>query len=64
MVAKVKQVMEKLEIINLKLDFIEKHIVDRDTMLTKSEEKRLDKGLRDYKQAKSVSLEKLKKKRR
>lgn len=59
-----KQLMEKLEVINSKLDFIEKHIVDRDAILTKSEEKRLDKGLRDYGQGKSVFLEELKKKRR
>lgn len=58
------QIMERLEEINSKLDFIGKHMIDRDTILTKAEEKRLDKGLKDYGQGKSISLEELKKKRR
>ena len=64
MVKGMKLIMEKLEMINSRLEFIEKHMVDADTILTPEEEKKLNKSLKDYKEGKAISLEELKKRRR
>lgn len=52
-----KQVIEKLDVIKLELDYIKKHMVDVDTILTLEEEKRLDESLEDFKKGGTVSLE-------
>ena len=46
------------------LDYIKGHMVDADTILTKDEENTLEKGLKEYKEGKTVSLDEFKKNRR
>ena len=55
--AELKQVLQKLDVIKLELDYIKEHIVDSDTVLTPAEEARLEESLRDFKEGKTTSLE-------
>lgn len=55
------QIMQKLEKIESELDFIKEHMVDADTILTPEEEKILEKGLKEYKEGKTISLGEFKK---
>ena len=57
MTNEIKQVMEKLGYIKSDLDFIKKHMVDADTILTFREEERLEESLEDFKKGKTTSLE-------
>jgi len=59
-----KQIMEKLEKIESELDFIKEHMIDVDSILTKEEANILESGLKEYKEGKTISFEKIKKRRR
>jgi len=61
MANEIKQVMEKLDTIKLELDFIKKHMVDVDTILTLREEERLEESLEDLKKGRTISLEEFQK---
>lgn len=61
MPTELKQIMQKLDIIKSELDFIKTHMVDIDMILIPEEEKRLNISLEEYKQGKTVSLDKVKK---
>ena len=61
MANEIKQVMEKLDTIKLELDFIKKHMVDVDTILTLREEARLEESLEDLKKGRTISLEEFQK---
>ena len=52
-----KQVIEKLDVIKSELDYIKKHMVDVDTILTPEEKERLEESLEDFKKGRTVSLE-------
>ena len=43
------------------LDYIKEHMVDADTILTKDEEAVMEKGLKEYKEGKTLSLDEFKK---
>ena len=43
------------------LDYIKEHMVDADTILTKDEETVLERGLKEYKEGKTISLDEFKK---
>lgn len=51
-----KTIHQELKTIKSKLDFIEEHMVDVDTILTKAEEERLEESLKEYKEGKAISL--------
>ena len=53
----VQQMTEELKAIRTDLDYIKKHMVDVDTILTPEEEERLDEAVEEYKSEKAVSLE-------
>ena len=61
MTNEIKQVMEKLDTIKSELDFIKKHMIDADTILTSREEERLEESLEDFKKRKTTSLEEFEK---
>ena len=56
----IKIILDKLEGIEQELHFIKKHMVDVDTILTPEEEERLNLSLEEYKEGKTISLERLK----
>ena len=53
-----QQIIEELKAIKADLEYIKGHMVDADTVLTPEEEARLEESLRDYKEGKTISLEK------
>ena len=53
----VQQMTEELKAIRSDLDYIKKHMVDVDTILSSQEEKKLNEAVNEYKTGKSVSLE-------
>ncbi|MEK6834804.1 MAG: hypothetical protein AABX61_00905 [Nanoarchaeota archaeon] len=57
MTNEIKQVMEKLDVIKSELNYIKKHMVDADTVLTFEEEQRLEESLKDFKEGRTISLE-------
>jgi uncharacterized membrane protein YgcG len=57
----VPNIASELKAIREDLDYIKKHMVDADTILTKEEERRLNQSLKEYREGKGVSLEDLKK---
>jgi len=59
----IQVVIEKLDDIKAELDFIREHMVDVDTILTLEEETILEKGLKEYKEGKTILLEDFKKRR-
>ena len=61
MTNEIKQVMEKLDTIKSELDFIKKHMVDADTILTSREEERLEESLEDLRKGRTTSLEEFEK---
>ena len=61
MANEIKQVMEKLDTIKSELDFIKKHMVDADTILTPREEERLEESLEDLRKGRTTSLEEFQK---
>ncbi len=52
-----KEVIEELKMIRRDLDYIKKHMVDVDTILTIDEERRLEESLEEYKEGKTIKLE-------
>ncbi len=64
MPSEIKQILKKLETMKSDLDYIKGHMVDADTILTKDEENILEKGLKEYKEGKTISLDEFKKNRR
>ena len=61
MPSEIKQILKKLETMQSDLDYIKQHMVDADTILTKEEETILEKGLKEYKEGKTISLDEFKK---
>ena len=64
MKATMQTVMERLDDIKSELDYIKKHMVDADTLLTPEEEQRLEESLRNLKEGRTVSLETLEQERK
>ena len=64
MPSEIKQILKKLDTLQSDLDYIKEHMVDADTTLTKDEENILEKGLKEYREGKTLSLEEFKKNRR
>jgi hypothetical protein len=58
-----KQILEKLERIERKIDYIEEHMVDADTMMTPEEHTELDIALKELRERKTASLKDIKKDR-
>ncbi|MDI6639810.1 MAG: hypothetical protein QMD78_03190 [Methanocellales archaeon] len=52
-----KEIVEELKTIREDLDYIKKHMVDVDTILTPEEEKRLEESLKGYKEGETTRLE-------
>jgi len=52
-----KEVIEELKMIRRDLDYIKKHMVDVDTILTIDEERRLEESLEEYKEGKTIKLQ-------
>ncbi|MDI6903718.1 MAG: hypothetical protein QMC77_08285 [Methanocellales archaeon] len=52
-----KEIVEELKTIREDLDYIKKHMVDVDTILTPEEEKRLEESLKEYKEGGTTRLE-------
>ena len=52
-----KEVIEELKMIRRDLDYIKKHMIDVDTILTIDEERRLEESLEEYKEGKTIKLE-------
>ena len=61
--SELKQVIEKLDTIKEEIDYIKEHMIDADSVLTQEEEKTLDESLTEYKNRKTISLEKFEKER-
>lgn len=57
-------ILSKLDMIKAELDYIKKHMVDADSILTVEEEERLEQSLREFEEGKTISLEELEKKRK
>jgi len=55
-----KEVIEELKMIRRDLDYIKKHMIDVDTILTIDEERRLEESLGEYKEGKQSNLSILK----
>ena len=49
-------VLKKLDTIKVELDFIKKHMIDADTVLTSEESKRLDESLKEFKEGRTTPL--------
>ena len=58
------QIMQELREIKMDLDFIKKHMVDVDTILTPEEEVELNEGLRELEKGKTFSFDIIKKDRK
>lgn len=58
-----QQIMEELRAIKTDLEYIKEHMVDVDTILTPEEEERLNESLKDYKEGKTISVEKFERER-
>ena len=56
-----KQVLNELKEIKSKLNFIEKHMFDPDTIMTIEESKRFEQSLKELKEGKTTPLSELKK---
>ena len=54
-------ILKELKEIKVDIKFIKSNMVDRDEILTKEEEVRLEKGLIELKEGKTTSLEKFEK---
>ena len=52
-----KEVIEELKMIRRDLDYIKKHMIDVDTILTIDEERRLEESLEEYKEGKTIKLQ-------
>ncbi len=52
-----KEIVEELKTIREDLDYIKKHMVDVDIILTPEEEKRLEESLKEYKEEGTTRLE-------
>jgi len=56
-----KEIVTELKAIRQDLDYIKKHMIDVDMILTPEEEARLEESLKEYKEGKAVSLEEFEK---
>jgi len=56
MTSEMKLVLDRLDTIKVELDFIKKHMVDADTVMTFEESKRLDESLKEFKEGKTTPL--------
>jgi len=61
MTSETKMIMDKLNEIKSELDFIKKHVVDEDKVLTEDDIKSLEEARKEFKEGKTTSLENLKK---
>jgi|GEM_PF-1185731 len=51
-----KEIIEELKMIRRDLDYIKKHMIDVDTILTIDEERRLEESLEEYKEGKTINF--------
>lgn len=56
-----KLILEKLDVIKSELDYIKKHMVDADTILTPEEKVLLDQSIKNEKEGRTTSLEEFEK---
>ena len=56
-VIETKHLYKEIKAIRKDLDYIKKHMVDADTILTKEEETRLNSSIEDYKKGNVMPLE-------
>ena len=56
-----KQILEELKEIKSKLNFIEKHMFDPDTIMTTEEARRFEESMNELKEGKTTPLSELKK---
>lgn len=59
-----KKVIEELRAIRKDIEFIKKHMIDIDMILTRKEEKILEESIREYEKGKTTKLEDLEKEMR
>jgi hypothetical protein len=59
MTAPEETIFNELRSIRSDIDFIKKHMIDVDMILTKDEEKNLEKSIAEKKSGKTISLEEL-----
>ncbi len=52
-----KEIVDELKTIHQDLDYIKKHMVDIDMLLTSKEEANLEESLKEYHKGKATSLE-------
>jgi len=52
-----KEIIEELKMIRRDLEYIKKHMIDVDTILTIDEERRLEESIEEYKEGKTIKLE-------
>lgn len=64
MPSEIKQILKQLETMKSDLNYIKEHMVDANSILTKNEEDILERGLKEYKEGKTISLDEFKKNRR
>ena len=57
MATEIKQILEKLDTMKSDIEYIKEHMVDIDSILTKDEEAILEKGIKEYKEGKTISLD-------
>ncbi|MBU0977333.1 MAG: hypothetical protein KKD18_02875 [Nanoarchaeota archaeon] len=62
--ANIEKVYTELLALKKEIDFIKRHMVDADSVLTPEEEDRLDESLIEFKEGKTISLEELEKERK
>ncbi len=55
------KILSELKEIKKELKFIKKHMVDPDTIMTADESRRFEESLKELKEGKTISLDKLKK---
>jgi len=52
-----KEIIEELKMIRRDLEYIKRHMIDVDTILTIDEERRLEESIEEYKEGKTIKLE-------
>ena len=56
-----QQILKKLDDIKSELDYIKKHIIDIDVILTEDDVESLEEAEKEFKERKTISLDNLKK---
>ncbi len=59
-----KEILEKLNQLQMDVNIIKENLVDPDTILTSEEERDLDKSLEEYRNGKTFTLEEVKRSRK